>query len=177
MAYAGRQLTRRAVGFPPIEPAAARVLILGSLPGAASIEKQEYYAHPRNAFWPIVGRLLEFAADAPYVERVAGLTAARIALWDVCYSAVRAGSLDSAIESGTPQSNDIGGLLTRQPGIDLVLFNGSTAASLFRRLVAPSLTVAQRNLQMATLPSTSPAHAARTFEQKLRAWRVALAGC
>lgn len=177
MANAGSKLTSASVGFPPIEPPAARVLILGSLPGVASIEQQQYYAHPRNSFWPIIGRLLGFDAVATYRERVARIIQARIALWDVCYSAVRAGSLDSAIEWGTPVANNIGGLLTRQPGIDLILFNGSTAASLFRRLAAPSLSAAQLNLQMATLPSTSPAHAARSFEQKLRAWRVALAGC
>ena len=86
-------MTEPSSGFAPIADARARILILGSLPGDDSIRQQQYYAHPRNLFWKIMGRLLGFSAAAPYNERIAALKDADIALWDVCASAQRTGSL------------------------------------------------------------------------------------
>ncbi len=94
------------VGFPPIARADARLLILGSLPGRASLDARRYYAHPRNAFWPILGDLLGFDPAAPYQARVDALLAARVAVWDVCAAAVRPGSLDAAIAPASVRPND-----------------------------------------------------------------------
>ena len=127
--------------FAPIEPAApcapvaARVLILGSMPGAASLAAGQYYAHPRNAFWRILGAVCHFPADAPYAARVAALQAAGIAVWDVLQSCVRPGSLDTAIERSSEVPNDLAGLLVRHPGIGRICFNGGTAEAAFRRHV------------------------------------------
>lgn len=171
---AGPALTSPAVGFAPIEPPRAQVLILGSLPGVASIKLQQYYAHSRNAFWPIMGRLYDFDPREAYEARIRKLHLARIAVWDVCYSAVRAGSLDSSMLAGTMIPNDIAGFLNRQPGLTKLLFNGGSAATQFRRLIVPTLSATQRELPAITLPSTSPAHAARSFEWKLAVWRDAI---
>ncbi len=148
----------------------ARLLVLGSLPGAESLRQQRYYAHPRNAFWPIMAELCGFASDAPYDDRCEGLIAQGIALWDVCAAAKRAGSLDAAIEA--PRANDFAGFLTGCPGISRVCFNGRTAEALWRRLVAPGL--GRADLALTPLPSTSPAHAGMGFKDKREAWRAAL---
>ena len=156
--------------LPPIAKPDARVLILGSLPGQASLKLQQYYAHPRNQFWPILGQLFEFPANAPYPERLQHALRHRIALWDVCAQAQRPGSsLDSAIRNAV--ANDFPSFLAAHPHINLIACNGGKAFNLFRRLAAPHLTPAQRSL-VRQLPSTSPAHAGMTFEQKLAQWRV-----
>ncbi len=156
--------------FAPLAPAGARLLILGSMPGAASLAAGQYYAHPRNAFWPILGALCHFPADAPYAARVAALQAAGVAVWDVLQSCVRPGSLDTAIERSSEVANDIVGLLARHPGIRRIGFNGGTAEAAFRRHV-PAAAVA--GLQLLRLPSTSPANASWSFERKLAAWSAA----
>lgn len=155
-------------------PRRARILILGSLPGAASIAQQQYYAHPRNAFWPIVGHLLGFEPRLPYRTRLARLRARGVALWDVCFSAVRVGSLDASIRSPGLVANNIAGLLDAQSGIRAVFLNGATAAALYRKLVLPTLSPDQRAIPALTLPSTSPAHASRTQTEKRQAWSVIL---
>jgi len=157
-------------GFPPVAASDARVLVLGSMPSLASLAAGEYYAHPRNAFWPIMGELLGFDSKAPYAVRTRALSKARIALWDVIVTCVREGSLDANIAQAVP--NDIHGFLRRHPGIRTVFFNGTAAATLFRRLVEPGL---ERPLDCHRLPSTSPAHAARSFAKKLAAWRAVTA--
>ncbi|MCK6404855.1 MAG: DNA-deoxyinosine glycosylase [Rhodocyclaceae bacterium] len=156
--------------FAPLVPAGARLLILGSMPGAASLAAGQYYAHPRNAFWPILAALCHFPADAPYAARVAALQAAGVAVWDVLQSCVRPGSLDTAIERGSEVPNDLVGLLVRHPGIGRICFNGGTAEAAFRRHV-PAAAVAGR--QLLRLPSTSPANASWSFERKLAAWKAA----
>jgi hypoxanthine-DNA glycosylase len=162
-------------GFAPLATPAARVLILGSLPGEASLRAGEYYAQPRNGFWPILDALVGTAPGSPYAERVARLTAAGIALWDVCAAARRAGSLDSAIERDSVVINDFAAFHAAHPRLRAVAFNGRTAAALYRRHALPTLDDRARALPLLALPSTSPAHAALARAAKLRQWHAVLA--
>lgn len=157
--------------FAPLEPAAAHTLILGTMPGTASLAAREYYAHPRNLFWTIFGELLGFVRSAPYRERVGYLLGAGIAVWDVLESCERPGSLDSDITRASAVANDFGGFFARQPRIDRVFFNGAGAAALYRRHVLPTL-AAQTCIDYTKLPSTSPANAAISAADKRAAWRV-----
>lgn len=128
------------------------------MPGVASLAAGEYYAHPRNAFWPILAAWCGVAADAPYANRVDALARAGIALWDVLAECRRPGSLDRAIDLPSAQPNAIGALLDTHPGIVRVCFNGGAAAeSLYRRHALPG----PPRVELVTLPSTSPAHAGR----------------
>ncbi|MEN8821839.1 MAG: DNA-deoxyinosine glycosylase [Abyssibacter sp.] len=156
-------------GFAPLADDAARVLVLGSLPSVASVQAGQYYGHARNAFWPIMGRLFAFDANADYPERCAALMAAGVAVWDVAAQAQRPGSLDSAIRPPSVRPTDLDGLLQRCPGIGHLFFNGGTAARLFRRHHPADAAI--RQLPATQLPSTSPAHASLRFEQKLAAWQ------
>ena len=162
--------TTRLQAFAPVARADAHTLILGSMPGAASLAASEYYAHPRNRFWPIVGELLGFDAQAPYAERIDALTARGYALWDVLGACRRSGSLDTAIESDSMEINDFQNFLAAHPQLTRVFFNGSFAATLFRRRVVPLLGEHAARLQLTRLPSTSPAHAGMTAEAKRAAW-------
>jgi TDG/mug DNA glycosylase family protein len=157
-------------GFEPVASASSQVLVLGSLPGRVSLEMHQYYAQPRNAFWPIMGRLLCFEPQIPYARRIAALKKGRIALWDVCASADRTGSLDSAIVDATVRPNDFAEFLAKYGSITTVYFNGAKAAMLYTNLVMPGLPPGLRKLEYAVLPSTSPAFAAVTFADKLRRW-------
>ena len=156
--------------FPPIAMPDARVLILGSMPGQASLAAGQYYAHPRNAFWPLMGKLLGFDSALDYPARVAVLNDARIAVWDVLASCHRPGSLDSAIAAESLVANDLAGFMANHRLVSHVFFNGGTAEKLFRRHVLPIL--GTTNLHLTRLPSTSPAHAALSFTQKLAAWNA-----
>jgi double-stranded uracil-DNA glycosylase len=158
------------VSFAPVLPSRAHVLVLGSLPSVASLAQQQYYAHPRNAFWPIMAELLEFDASLAYAERVEQLRRQGVALWDVCHSAQRSGSLDTAIKARGLVANDIAGLLALQPSIRCVFLNGAAAATLFRRWVEPTLAPRFASLPRWTLPSTSPANATMTVRRKVREW-------
>ncbi|MFP4126253.1 MAG: DNA-deoxyinosine glycosylase [Alphaproteobacteria bacterium] len=161
-------------GFAPIACADARVLVLGSMPGAASLEAGRYYAHPRNAFWPIMAALVGFDPAAAYAERAAALKVAGVALWDVLGACRRDGSLDTAIEPATMVVNDFAGFFQRHPEIARVFFNGAKAAELFRRRVAATALPAGLR-ETRRLPSTSPANARLRFADKLKAWRVVAA--
>jgi len=156
--------------FKPIADPGARLLILGSMPGEASLAARQYYAHPRNAFWPIMGGLLGFDPLAHYAKRVQALQRAQIALWDVLKSCVREGSLDSRIDRDTLVPNDFRRFFHAYPGITRVCFNGAMAEATFRRHVLPSFDASR--VELVRLPSTSPAHASLSFEQKLEAWRA-----
>ncbi len=157
--------------FPPVaDPATARVLVLGSMPGVASLSAGQYYAHPRNQFWPIMGALFGAHPSLPYDERLRALTHAGIALWDVLASCSRSGSLDTAIDLRSVQANDFATFLDTHPMINRVCFNGSLAERRFRLDVMPRV----RPLDMVKLPSTSPAHAALSPAEKLAAWRRVL---
>jgi TDG/mug DNA glycosylase family protein len=161
-------------GFPPIADQHARALILGSLPGQESLRQQQYYAHPHNAFWKIMGRLFDAGPQLPYTERAQRLVRKGIALWDVCAAAQRPGSLDTSIVHSSVVPNDLATFIESHPDIGLICFNGGKAADLYRRLVLPGLPATGRTIRTETLPSTSPAHAARSFEEKLTRWAAVL---
>ena len=163
-----------AKGFPLIADAHARVLILGSLPGQMSLQRQQYYAQPHNAFWKIMGRLFGAGPELTHEECAQRLVQNGIALWDVCAAAQRPGSLDAAIVHSSVVPNDLAAFIESHPDVVLICFNGAKAADLYRRLVLPGLPATMRAIRTETLPSTSPAHAAMPFEEKLRRWAAAL---
>lgn len=162
----------RITGFPPVATSDAVVLILGSMPSVASLEHQQYYGLPRNAFWRIMAEIFGVPADRPYAERLAALTANRIALWDVIRSCHRPGSLDSAIDMKTAEPNEFGTFFAAHTDIDRVFFNGRKAEEMYRRAVLPQLGSPTESLCYTTLPSTSPAHAGMRFPEKLRRWKI-----
>lgn len=168
---AGNRAGPRHRSFPPAAREDAEILVLGSLPGAESLRRQQYYAHPRNGFWPILGRLLGFPPELPYPERIARLIEHRIALWDVVREGRRPGSLDSDIRDETV--NDFPEFLRRHPHIRRLCFNGATAERLFKSRALAALPP-DRTLELVRLPSTSPAHASLRLEEKLEAWRQGL---
>lgn len=156
--------------FPFTAAHSPRVLILGTLPGAESLAKRQYYAKPQNAFWRIMSEIFEFSRDLEYEKRLARLEVNGVALWDVCATARRTGSLDIAIKDAV--ANDFADFYRRHAGIELIAFNGAKAADLYRRLVLNSLPSGFQAIQTVTLPSTSPAHAGMTFAAKLKSWRA-----
>jgi hypoxanthine-DNA glycosylase len=160
--------------FSPLAAPNATRLILGSMPGEASLHAQQYYAHPRNAFWPIMARLLGFEVGMAYAERVAALQEAGVAVWDVLQSCERVGSLDTAIAPASMVANDFAGFFAAHPHIRNVFFNGSLAETTFKRVVLPQLSLRPHDLRYTRLPSTSPAHAAKTLEEKLAEWAVVI---
>jgi hypoxanthine-DNA glycosylase len=135
------------------------------LPGEESLRRVEYYAHPRNLFWPIVFGLFGETPTANYADRLAFVAVRRIALWDVCAMAERRASLDSEIRREVP--NTIHDLLDAHPGIAAVAFNGGGAKRLYHRHFRP-----RPGLRYLALPSTSPAHASLGFAEKLALWSV-----
>lgn len=165
----------RIYSFPPLSGPQARVLILGSMPGIASLRLQQYYGHPQNAFWKIVGEVLGFDAALSYEQRSAALVQHKVALWDVLAACVRAGSLDSSIDRGSIVPNDFASFFVRHPHISRVCFNGTAAANIYRRQVLPGLATV-RPIDYVRLPSTSPAHAVMPLAAKARAWQAVRAG-
>ncbi len=152
-------------GLAPVIARHARLVVLGSFPGAASLAAGQYYAHPRNQFWPIVGAIWGMDLRAlPYRERLAQVRARGLGLWDVYAQCRRAGSLDSAIEDAVP--NDLASLRRRAPPLRAVAHNGGESARAMAITRALGLAVLR-------LPSTSPANASWSFERKLAAWRAA----
>lgn len=160
-------------GFPPLAQPEAHTLILGSMPGSASLDAAKYYAHPRNGFWPIITSLLGLDPTASYAERCAALIAHGYALWDVVHACTRPGSLDADIDAASVVPNDFAGFFQQHPRIRRVFFNGSGAEKLFRRHGLPQVPTTHA-LRFQRLPSTSPAHASLSLHDKLDAWRVLL---
>lgn len=155
-------MIRRA--FDPVVDARTSVLILGSLPGEASLAAGQYYAHPRNAFWPLMDAVTERGISSlAYADRLLALRSKGIGLWDVIASAERSGSLDSAIRS--PEAADLRSLVATLPWLQAVAFNGGTAARLGSRILQPC----SDRLMLIPLPSSSPAHA-RPLSEKAGAW-------
>lgn len=155
-------------GLAPVIDSRIRVLVLGSFPGAASLAAQQYYAHPRNQFWRLIGALVgDDLYSLPYAERLPRLLAHRIGLWDVLGACEREGSLDSAIRK--PAANDFERLRHLCPELETVGFNGQASGKF-----APQFD--ERGYRTVVLPSSSPAHMAMTFEQKLDVWRRLLSG-
>lgn len=163
----------RVRSFEPLVGRQPRILILGSMPGIASLQAVQYYAHPRNAFWAIMAELFGIDPTASYSQRVAELSRHPLILWDTLQACHRPGSLDSNIDAKTARANDFPGLLKRFPEIRAILFNGATAERYFKQLVLPNLPE-KLELTLLRMPSTSPAHAGMDFEQKLSAWRQLL---
>lgn len=156
--------------FPPVANKSAKVLVLGSMPGKASLDAGQYYAHPRNLFWPIMGTLTGAIPELPYENRLLFLQKSGVALWDVLQSCTRASSMDHDIRDEVP--NDLPGFLRDHTKITTICFNGQKARESFERHF-PDLK-ADRNYRKLTLPSTSPAHASLTYEQKLESWKTIL---
>src|SRR5690606_21140289 len=146
-------------GLPPSVGAECRVLVLGSMPGDASLQAAHYYAHPRNRFWPLMASLCGFAADLPYDLRMQALHEPRVGLWDVIGQCERRGSLDASIVRGSEVANPVADLLVAHRSIVAIALNGGKAAEAFRRHIASGLPQAYRPAVFA-LPSTSPANAA-----------------
>ena len=156
-----------AAGFPAIARTDARILILGSLPGKRSLSANQYYAHPQNAFWKIMGEIA--GAKGTYSERCEALMDRGIALWDVLESSVRPGSMDADIQSDTAVANDFSEFLMVHDGVELICFNGQKAAQMFTRMVQPGID--GNELRFASMPSTSPAYASMSYVDKLAKWR------
>ena len=157
--------------FPPIETGNVDTLILGSLPGRRSLEMQQYYAHPHNAFWKLIGIIFDADGELPYARRVKILTRHRIALWDVLAAATRPGSLDSSIVHASVRVNDFEAFFRAHPRLRRVFFNGRKAEQMFARFAVPKLGAEFPAIRYECLPSTSPAHAGMTFAKKLDRWR------
>lgn len=158
-------------GLAPVIREDCRVLVLGSMPGAASLSQQQYYAHPRNRFWPLMAELCGFDAALPYGDRLLALQAARVGLWDVIGACEREGSLDAAIIPGSEVANPIHEYVCRLPALRAVALNGGKAAQAFERHVRPQLPLETRErLMLLRLPSTSPANALFNAARLRQAW-------
>jgi len=160
----------RVHSFAPIADKNAEVLVLGSMPGQASLAAGQYYAHPQNAFWRIISALLELDSASPYPRRIEALKSARIALWDVLHSCTREGSLDAMIERDTQIANDFRTFLRNHKRITRVFFNGAKAETCFKQHVLPKIETGA--ISYVRLPATSPANASVSFAKKLAAWRI-----
>ncbi|HVQ04873.1 MAG TPA: DNA-deoxyinosine glycosylase [Burkholderiaceae bacterium] len=157
----------RLLGLAPVVAPHTRVLVLGSFPSAASLAAQQYYAHPRNQFWPLLSTLWGIDLRAlPYAQRLDEVRRRGLGVWDVYASCRREGSLDSAIEAAQP--NDLAGLVQRLPQLRAIAHNGGESA----RTMALTRTLVP---EVVRLPSTSPANASWSLERKLQAWRALLA--
>jgi len=150
----------------------AKILILGSMPSIKSLAADQYYAHPQNCFWPIMGELFGFDAGLEYKARLERLRDNGIALWDVARQCERPGSLDSAIKIESVVANDFESFFKVHPHIRAVFFNGRKAEELYRRLVLPALPEKLRGIELFLLPSTSPANAGMKRFQKLEVWKI-----
>nr|WP_314636341.1 DNA-deoxyinosine glycosylase [uncultured Janthinobacterium sp.] len=152
--------------FDPVVDAHTRLLILGSLPGEKSLAHGQYYAHPQNKFWLLLGEVLGTDLQAlPYEQRLAAVLAHGVGLWDVVAQAHRAGSLDSNIRNR--DDNDLPGLLARFPAIGAIAFNGGTAAKLGIKVLGAQVS----RYRIVALPSSSPAHT-KPYLEKLEQWRA-----
>lgn len=155
--------------LPPVIDLSTKVLIVGSMPGKQSLEKQQYYGNPRNHFWPIIGEILEVEVPQNYGERLTLLKNHHIGLWDSIESCERKGSLDAAIRNEKPNNFKI--LFAHYPNIELVLFNGAKAFEVFKKHIGLAVLDGRAYQKM---PSTSPIPGKniKSFEEKLEDWRV-----
>jgi TDG/mug DNA glycosylase family protein len=154
--------------FPPVANKESSVLILGSIPGAASLQENQYYAHPQNQFWKIIYTLFNVPLEQNYTKKLAFLLDHKIALWDVIQTCVRSGSLDSRIQSPVP--NDFDSFFMRYPKISVIFFNGTKAIETYKAFVGDSI---KQILSLFLLPSTSPART-MLFSEKLLYWQEIL---
>ena len=159
-------------GFPPIANKHAQTLILGSMPSVKSLEYAEYYGHPQNAFWFIMGDLFGFDRHDPYERRCQIVKQHGVAIWDVIASCERPGSLDSDINKETLQVNDFEVFFIQHPELTRICFNGGTAEQTFKRHCQSIYKTAA--YEFIRLPSTSPAHASMSRADKIAHWRAVL---
>ncbi len=162
-------------GLPPHIRDDCRVLVLGSMPGNASLRAARYYAHPRNRFWPLMAALCGFDPALDYPARIAAVQAHGVGLWDVIGRCRRSGSLDAAIERGSETANPLAARIAALPHLRAVAFNGGKAAQAFARHVVPALPPGRLadeggGIALLPLPSTSPANAAMDLARLHRAW-------
>lgn len=155
----------KSISFDPIVPKNAKVLILGTMPGVKSLEAHQYYAHERNAFWPVMFTIFEKEFSKEYASRILLLNEQKIALWDTLKLCYREGSLDSNIKDAEP--NDITNLLAQNPSIKHVFFNGKSAENYYNKFNARIAEISYHSM-----PSTSPANASLKFEDKLNIWKI-----
>ena len=159
--------TAALTGLAAVAGPGTRLLVLGSFPGVASLAAQQYYAHPRNQFWPILGTLWGIDLRAlPYPQRLAVMQGHGLGLWDVYASCLRAGSLDSAITAAQP--NPLAALAATLPQLAAIAHNGAESARCAKASAALGLPVYR-------LPSTSPANASWSLARKTAAWGAVLA--
>lgn len=154
--------------FPPLIDSQCRILILGSMPGVASLTTRQYYAHPRNRFWPLMTKILTGSDAVPsaYADRLQMLLTHHIALWDVLADCQRAGSLDTAIKN--EEANDLAGLLKKYPQIQRICFNGSKAFNSFKKQQKELLK--RTDIAFYPMPSTSPANARWRLPELIETW-------
>lgn len=158
--------------FPPISDREAEILILGSMPGEKSLEENQYYAHPRNLFWPMMELLFGIDAKAEYADRLEQLKKSRVALWDVLKCCEREGSLDVNIKS--EEANDLLAFLDSHKKINRICFNGQKSYAAFKKHVLKKHTELEQQYRLIILPSTSPANASIKKEEKIKRWNVIL---
>lgn len=162
--------------FSPVINNTVHTLILGSMPGKVSLTEVQYYAHPRNGFWHIMGDLFGAGPDIPYDDRLSILLENGIALWDVIRECTRTGSLDSDIDELSIVPNDFESLFATHSQINRIFFNGGKAEQSFNRYVCPGLIEQLKNIKCSRLTSTSPANARYTIQDKTVMWRESLCG-
>jgi len=170
-AAAGGSVVR---GLPPVVGPAARVLIVGSMPGRVSLRERQYYAHPRNVFWDIMGEMFGAGRQVEYARRLEMLKARGVALWDVVAECRRDGSADAAIRRGGIRINDLDAFCRVNSSIRVVCFNGMTAFRLAEREAAARGGGWLAGVERVVLPSTSPANRRRGRRERAREWRVVL---
>ena len=153
--------------FFPVVGKNPKILILGTIPGRKSLEMQEYYSHPRNIFWKIIFNLLKVTEKNTYSEKIELVKEKQIALWDVCYSCTREGSLDSNIKDETP--NQIPDFLQKYRTVEIVIFNGQKAREKYLKYFDYI-----EGLEYHCLPSTSPANTSMNFQEKIVKWNRAI---
>jgi len=158
--------------FLPVENFDCEVLILGSMPGRASLAQNQYYAHPRNYFWQFMEIIFSISRDSPYEERCESLVKKRIALWDVLQTCIRSSSLDSDIDESSIVANDFSEFFGKHRKISSIYFNGAKSDKLYNKHVLPFLPESFARIALTRLPSTSPANASISFERKLADWRI-----
>lgn len=144
-----------------------QVLVLGSMPGLVSLVATEYYAHPRNSFWPIMEKLFAIDCSEPYQQRIQSLMEKRVGLWDVYQSCYRPGSLDSDIDKKTAEINDFKALFKICKNLNAIVLNGKAAESAFKKHVLKGV---PEHIKILAMPSTSPAYAAMSFDEKFKYW-------
>jgi TDG/mug DNA glycosylase family protein len=163
--------------FAPIADSRATRLILGSMPGKASLTAGQYYAHPQNRFWPMMEAVLGVSASLSYEERCLALRSRDVAVWDVLKMCTRTSSLDSDIVESSTVANDFAEFFLAHPRIEQIYFNGAKAQAVFQRHVVPTLTTFWAETPQVRLPSTSPANASIPLQTKLAQWQQLNGSC